>query len=248
MKSLFGILIATILVIASACGSKPKVIEAETSSTEHEGHTHEAGTSGASDVHRVVCEDFLHTEKYTYMDVTENGNRFWIAAPKREVEKGATYLYVGGLMKKNFKSEEYDRVFETIYLVSDVTKETASGGSGSAVDRALAQQQQQPSSAPVNIPPSAGVVKLSELFANPASYEGKVITVKGRCVKINKMIMGRNWVHIDDGTGGGKDLTITTLADVPVGTSASLTGKISLNVDFGAGYKYDVIMEDARME
>jgi starvation-inducible outer membrane lipoprotein len=246
MKSFFFILIASISLLMSSCGAKPKVIEAESASSGEPAHTHEA-TGSSTDVHQVICEDFLHTDRYTYMDVTENGNRFWIAVPRQEVEKGATYMYAGGLMKKNFKSEEFDRVFETIYLVSNVTRLAAEGGS--AVDRALAQQQnQQPSSAPVNMSPSEGVVKLSALFANPAKYEGKVISVQGRCVKINKMIMGRNWVHLDDGSAPGKDLTITTMADVPVGASATLTGAISLNVDFGAGYKYEVIMENAKLE
>jgi hypothetical protein len=243
MKSVSIVYILFAAVLAISCGSKPKVIEAE----EASGHVHSDGAEATSqDIHRVVCEDFLHTDKYTYLDVSENGQRFWIASPKTDVEKGATYYYVGGLKKTNFKSTEYDRVFETIYLVSGITKLEASPD-GSAVDRALAQHQ-DPSTAPKESVPSAGLVKISELLTNSSKYEGQIVTVKGRCVKINKMIMGRNWVHIDDGSVSGKDLTITTMADVPVGTNATMTGTIVLNRDFGAGYKYDVIMEDARVE
>ena len=246
MKYLLIINISLLLIFTSSCGSKPKVIEAESASSEQPGHTHAA--SSTSEVHQVVCEDFLHTDKYTYMDVSEDGERFWIAVPRKDVEKRATYYYTGGLKKTNFKSQEYDRVFETIYLVSDVTR-LESGSGGSAVDRALAQQQkQEPASTTVNVAPSGDIVKLSDLFANPGKYEGKVIRVKGRCVKINKMIMGRNWVHLDDGSISGKDLTVTTMADVPVGTTVTMSGTIGLNRDFGAGYKYEVIMEDAKVE
>ncbi|HLF64091.1 MAG TPA: hypothetical protein VI603_10070, partial [Saprospiraceae bacterium] len=199
MKSLLiNIGIAAFLIFASSCNSKPKVIEAESISSGQTGHTHDVD-GGTPDVHKVVCQDFLHTDKYTYMEVTENDQRFWIAVPRKEVEKGAAYYYTGGLKKTNFKSTEYDRVFETIYLVSDVTR-LESGTSGSAVDRALAQQQnQKPASTPVNNPPAEGVVKISELLSNGARYEGQIVRVKGRCVKINKMIMGRNWVHLEDG-------------------------------------------------
>lgn len=189
--------------------------------------------------------DYLHTDKYTYLDVTEGDARFWIAVPRRDVEKGVTYTYTGGLKKTNFKSTEYDRVFETVYLVSEITPVMSHG---SAVDRALAQQQ-SPGSAQVNSAPSSGdIVKISDLLTNRTGYDGKVISVRGRCVKINKMIMGRNWVHLDDGSSPGTDLTITTAADVPVGTTVTMTGTIALNRDFGAGYMYEVIMEGAKVE
>jgi hypothetical protein len=247
MKSHFIILgIAAISLLIVSCESKPKVIEAESSSSEQPANPH--GNMGANaDVHKVVAQDFLHTEKYTYLDVTENGERFWIAAPRTEVQKGATYYYTGGLKKTNFKSTEYDRVFETIYLVSQIVPQDEMA-SGSAVDRAMARQNEQPGSSPVNTAPTGDVVKISEILSNSAKYEGQVVRVKGRCVKINKMIMGRNWVHLEDGSVSGKDLTITTMADVPVGSSVTMSGTIALNRDFGAGYKYEVIMEDARVE
>jgi hypothetical protein len=118
-------------------------------------------------------------------------------------------------------------------------------GSGSAVDRALAQTNQPPQATPASAIP-AETVKISELFKNRANYEGKTVTVSGTCVKINKMIMGRNWVHIDDGSMDG-DLTVTTLDEVPVGATVAMTGTITLNKDFGAGYRYEVIMENAQV-
>lgn len=69
-------------------------------------------------------------------------------------------------------------------------------------------------------------------------------------VKFNSAIMNKNWAHIQDGTkeGDNFDLTVTTLDEVGVGEEVTFTGMILLNRDFGAGYKYDVIMEDARAE
>lgn len=62
------------------------------------------------------------------------------------------------------------------------------------------------------------------------------------------LLMGRNWIHIEDGSKtGGKplDLTITTNLNILMGSKIVMTGKIALNKDFGAGYRYDIIMEDA---
>ena len=69
--------------------------------------------------------------------------------------------------------------------------------------------------------------------------------VTGQCVKVNPMIMNRNWVHLRDGSVSDHDLTVTTDANIPLGAVVSLEGRIALNKDFGAGYKYDLIMEDA---
>ncbi|MBK7633861.1 MAG: hypothetical protein IPJ13_05870 [Saprospiraceae bacterium] len=91
-------------------------------------------------------------------------------------------------------------------------------------------------------------VKLSELFKNKNKYEGQVITISGTCVKVNNGIMGKNWVHIEDGSkSNGKllNLTVTTSINIPVGSNVALKGKVSINKDFGAGYKYDIIMEEA---
>lgn len=228
----------------ASCDSGPKVIESEpvagaanTVSQEMPGvHV------PIADDHKVVAEEALNTEKYTYVRVKENDESFWIAIPKSPVEIGATYYYKGGLMKKNFPSKEFNRVFETIYLVSGLSKQPI----GSAVDQALAQTQSAEAvEPPKDIKPAAGAVKIAEIIGNLKKYEGKTVKVTGKCVKMNPMIMGRNWVHLQDGSANNFDLTITTTESVALGDVVTLEGVIALNKDFGAGYKYNVIMEGA---
>ena len=86
------------------------------------------------------------------------------------------------------------------------------------------------------------------MFKSKNNYNGKSIIVTGRVVKVNNGIMGRNWVHLQDGTKCNSkdcDLTITTSANVSIGSNAGFEGKIILDKDFGSGYKYDVLMEGA---
>ena len=95
------------------------------------------------------------------------------------------------------------------------------------------------------------IASLQDLFDNRDQYGGKQVEVSGKCVKVNNQIMGRNWVHIQDGTKDGEtafDLTITTQEEVDVDNDLTFEGVITLNKDFGGGYTYEVIMEKAKLK
>jgi hypothetical protein len=225
------------------CQSEPKVIEAET--LPQGDQDIRSRTEG--DMHEVEVLDLLHTDKYTYLDVQEDDRRYWVAVSKMAAEKGDKYMYRGGLLKKNFYSREFDRNFETIYLVSRLTPMNGANGA-SALDRAKASLDQPSQGGPIDIVQPDGAVSLSDLFEDPGSYTGKSIMVKGKCVKVNNRIMDRNWVHIQDGSsinGESLDLTITTQENVPVGAVAIFKGVIATQKDFGAGYRYEILLEDA---
>jgi hypothetical protein len=107
--------------------------------------------------------------------------------------------------------------------------------------------------APVDL---AGIAKaeggktVAEVFAEKDALAGKPVTVRGKVVKANSGIMGKNWIHVRDGSGsdGTNDLTVTTTTAQPnVGDTVLVTGPVSLNKDFGMGYQYDVIVEDAQV-
>jgi hypothetical protein len=98
------------------------------------------------------------------------------------------------------------------------------------------------------IDPGKNCTTVADLFANKESYAGKTIKVKGQVTKYNPGIMGKNWVHIQDGTEFEEefDLTITTDIEVTVGETITLEGKITLDKDFGFGYFYNVLMEEGK--
>lgn len=100
----------------------------------------------------------------------------------------------------------------------------------------------------VTVEPCEGCITISNLLANKQSYSGKVIKVKGKVTKFNPEIMGKNWVHIQDGSEfrGAFDLTITTDKKVSVGETITFEGKIVLDKDFGYGYFYSVLMEEGK--
>ena len=250
--SKFSLILSLVVIcILSSCDSKPKVIVEDTATstpTTMQVNTDNTQTATAGgDLHQVVSLEVLQTEKYTYLRVLENNkDTFWIAASKLENAKvGAQYFYRGGLLKTNFESKEHNRVFDKVYLVSNIIDASSHPGSQ--------QQGQSQVNATSSVNSSevkkiSGAVKLSDLFKNKSTYNGKSIIVSGKVVKVNNGIMGRNWVHIQDGTKCSSkdcDLTITTNANVAIGSNAAFEGKIILDKDFGSGYKYDILMEEA---
>ncbi|MCB0548977.1 MAG: SH3-like domain-containing protein [Phaeodactylibacter sp.] len=253
LKHLNIVLILLIGLLAASCNSKPRVIESESSA----GQADEAGMNGlpgeplVSDAvpkeHKVTVEEALNTERYTYLFVSEEGEQFWIAIPRSEVKKGEVCYFRGGIMKKDFFSQEFNRVFETVYLVSEFWKEPSGGG----LEGAHANLQGGgaiPDLEVKNLKRAEGAIKLSELFSNKEKYNNRMIKVTGKCVKVNPRIMNRNWVHLRDGSGEGLDLTVTTMEDIPLGATVTMEGIIALDKDFGAGYRYDLIMEDAVLQ
>lgn len=91
---------------------------------------------------------------------------------------------------------------------------------------------------------------VAEIFAKSTDLNGKKIVVKGKVMKVSPKIMGRNWLHIQDGTGSESDKThdlVVTTSQEPDNDWDVVTveGTLAANKDFGAGYSYVVIIEDA---
>ena len=97
--------------------------------------------------------------------------------------------------------------------------------------------------------PGKNGYRVGELFEQAAKLDGQQVRVRGQVVKISMNIMGRNWLHLQDGTGNTMknthDLVVTTMATPAKGEVVLVEGKLAANRDFGAGYHYPVIIEEA---
>ena len=95
----------------------------------------------------------------------------------------------------------------------------------------------------------AKVQTVAALNQSKAGLAGKTVSAQGKVVKVNNGIMGRNFVHIQDGTGDAKagtnDLTVTSKETAAIGDQVTISGTVVLNRDFGAGYSYPLLIEDA---
>lgn len=92
---------------------------------------------------------------------------------------------------------------------------------------------------------------VSEVWAQKGQLKEKSVTVRGKVVKYSAGIMGKNWVHVRDGSGSNEksdnDLTVTTKDETKVGDTVTVQGTVRTDKDFGAGYAYPVIVEDAKL-
>ena len=210
-----------------------------------------------SDIHEVRVEQVLQANNYTYLFVNERGRKTWLAVPSMIASEGDTYYYRGGMVMENFESKDLGRVFEKVLFLQQVydTPPTAeSGMHGASVPPETATQTVSPHADPekklsFSIDPAEDGITISELYSNKKSYDGKTVIIRGAVTRFNPSIMERNWIHIQDGTDhdGKFDLTVTSVQMTEPGVVITVKGKISLDRDFGYGYFYEVIMEDAEI-
>lgn len=234
MRSL--LIIFSILVVFSSCVRKNKVPTAQTTDNMVNPSQHE-----------VTVDEVIQTSNYTYLKVKENDTENWIAVTKMEAAAGETYYYNEGMEMKNFESKELNRTFESVYFVQEISKEPIIAGI--PVPAGHKGKGEGEKTDGISVAPADGSVSIADLYAKRADFAGKTIKMKGQVVKINDEVMGKNWIHIQDGTGSTEDfdLTITTLDKVAKGDVVTFEGTIALKKDFGYGYFYEVIMEDAKL-
>ena len=161
-----------------------------------------------------------------------------------------------GMAMPEFTSKTLDRTFDVIYFVGSIGRRRPDARGRSATTTAHAAEAGHATSgtqtvldkaAVGDVAKAAGGYTVDEIFAKSASLGGQNVKVAGQVVKFTPNIMGTNWVHIQDGTGAGEtaDLTVTTSAVVATGDMVVVEGPLSVNKDFGAGYKYAAIIENA---
>jgi hypothetical protein len=206
----------------------------------------DTNASAKNQLHKIVISETTDGGTYTYLNVEENGNKYWMAIPNTKVKVGDTYYYNGGMLMENFESEQLKKTFDEIIFADNIR----------TTEKAPVQKQVDPHAnvdttavVDVNIEKAENGISLEELFTNKKSLSGKSIIVRGKVVKLNKEILDRNWVHIVDGTKfeDKKSLTVTTKEMVKIGDTVTFKGTIVLEKDFGKGYVYDILLEEGEL-
>jgi len=189
---------------------------------------------------------------YTYVRVNTPDGDIWAAGPLVSVKVGDTVTFGGGMPMMNFHSKGLDRDFEKIFFVGAIrvgdAPAAASAPPGEAAPHGAITSAPSKSIDLTNIPKAEGGVTVGTVFAEKSTLAGKEVVIRAKVVKSNTGIMGKNWLHLRDGTAGPDgedDLTVTTSGTARVGETVVVRGKITTDKDFGFGYRYDVILEDA---
>jgi hypothetical protein len=194
---------------------------------------------------------------YTYVRVGTDKGDIWAAAPQFAVKVGERVVVPLEMPMQNFHSQSLKRDFPLIYFVSAIRREgdAAGGTTGSTPTPMASHGTSTPAPAePIGtMAAPTGGMTIADLWSRRQSLAGKSVTVHGKVVKFNGGIMGKNWIHLQDGTGkaadNSNDITVTTPEDVvvKVGDTITVTGTVAVDKDFGAGYAYAAIVENARL-
>lgn len=239
MRLKFLLSLVFILVIMSSC-NRPSYRTEDKSSGEGFEYPSMERTAGEMGIVEVEVKEVLQGERYSYLKVQDSDQIFWIAVLRDTFEIGGRYIIKEGVFKTDYASTEFNRTFDEIYLVPFIQE-------ASAYQKQVGNQEMDSGiseSAPLT---REGSVRISEIVANPKKYDGKTVQVTGRITKVNANIMDKNWIHLQDGSDDKFDFVATSTSGMPVGHVITLKGVIRTNKDFGAGYTYEIIMEDAEI-
>lgn len=204
----------------------------------------------------------MDVSSYTYICLEYKGTKTWYAVPLTKVAVGQELTVKPGAEMVNFKSRELNRTFEKIFFSDGlVTKQDAA--SDAAMKRA---HEGIPGMEPggktagsagagnIKVDRAAGpnAFTVAELYEKRDGLDKQSATVRAKVVKVSREVMGKNWVHLRDGSGDAarhtNDLVVTTQDDPAVGDVVTATGTIHKDKDFGSGYKFVLIMENASIK
>jgi len=248
MKIYLNILLAGILATAAHSGYCGEAAAPSTHASATSGSVQNSTFSG-----KVI--ETMNTGGYTYVRLVSGTNKLWAAGPQSEVKVGDSVAISDAMPMPNYHSKTLNRDFEVVYFAADLT---INGNRATIGPKAAELPKNHPpiSGSPGGSKIDFGGIKkakggktIEEIIAEKAKLKGRQVTVRAKVVKYNAMILGKNWVHLRDGTGGqgSNDLLITTASTVKLGDTVVATGVVSLNKDFGSNYKYDVMIEDAKL-
>jgi hypothetical protein len=230
--------VALIALLGAACEKAPQTTASAPAATQQ--------AAPALNMMGNVAET-MNSAGYTYVLVDTGQEQVWAAAPEFAVRVGDPVIIPEGMPMANYHSKSLDRTFDLVYFVDGVMV----GG-----EKMMGEAKMPAGHPPVQLDKTvdlSGIKKadggktVEEVFSGKDQLNGKTVAVRGKVVKFSPEIMGKNWLHLQDGTGGEgtNDLTVTTASAVKVGDLVTAKGILVANKDLGHGYRYEVIMEDA---
>jgi len=204
-----------------------------------------APAAGADDLSGTVVET-MDAGGYTYAQIDHGGTKLWVAGPVTKLAVGSQVGAMNGTVMTSFKSDTLKRTFDQIYFVNSFN---ITGGPIPNPHTKPTMEPTAPAEPIEKIAPATGGTTVADVFAKKDALVGKPVVVRGKVTKVNNGIMGRNWIHLRDGTGGAttNDLLVTSDATAKVGDVVVARGTVATHQDFGAGYAYDVIVEKATL-
>jgi len=188
---------------------------------------------------------------YTYLRLKTTSGEVWTAVATAQVKKGAVVTIENAEQMDNFESKSLKKTFPKIFFGSLAQ---APGAASAQVSAAHAGANQSDFKGDIKVAKASGAQArtVSEIVNKSAELKDKPVLLHARVVKYSAAIMGKNWLHLRDGSGSAakadQDLLATSSDEAKVGDIVLLKGTVRKDKDFGAGYAYKVMLEDAKLQ
>ena len=270
MRPLYRIVAVCTLAALFTCG--PTLLPTESAAMPNST----APADGRAITGTVV--ETMNASGYTYLLVASGGVQTWVAIPEASITKGSQVSYLDGMEMTDFTSKTLNKTFSRIIFSAGLAENqgpaspaTAEKTQDDSFAAALQAEQKDSGTLPptaqitggsavaiaplqeISIPKAKGDngYSVEEIFTKRKELAGKKIRIQGKVVKFNLNIMGKNWVHLQDGSGdplhNSHDLVVTTEATPVMDEVVTMEGILAADKDFGAGYKYSAIVEQATL-
>jgi len=222
--------------------------------------------SAATDAIRGTVIEKIDAGQYSYLKLRTGGGEVWTAVSRTEKKVGEEAAVAGVAWMEDFKSPTLNRTWDRIAFGSLEEGGAAPQSAGNAkvaggAAGGLPAGHPPIGAAAAGAPAESGPIKVSkaagpqgrtvaDIYAQRASLKDKKVAVRGKVVKATNGVLGKNWLHLRDGTGEGasSDLAVASGETAAVGDTVLVSGTVRLDRDLGAGYHYDVIIEDAQLK
>ncbi len=211
-----------------------------------------------------ILREQIPVEPYVYVRLETVDGDIWAAVNEAPLTIGASVTVYNAFAMEQFASETLNRTFELIYFGALEPLRGMEGGAtmnGGAAGAAGASEAFPGASGtplaevakvgPVKRASGANARTIGEVWGEKVHLIGATVSIRGVVVKYNPGVMGKNWIHLQDGSGdaanGTHDLVVTSLDAAAVGDTVTVTGTVQTNRDVGAGYVFALLVEDAKI-
>jgi membrane-associated protease RseP (regulator of RpoE activity) len=191
-------------------------------------------------------------ESYTYMRLKTASGEVWSAVATAAVKKGDKVSIEDATQMDNFESKTLKKKFPVIFFGNLANPKLSPAAAAQVASAHAAAPKVEGVDAKVSKANGPDARSVSEMVSKVAELKDKNVVVHAKVVKYNGGIMGKNWLHLRDGSGaaadGSNDIAATTQEQLKVGDVVTLKGILRKDKDFGSGYTYKVLIEEAKLQ
>jgi hypothetical protein len=193
-------------------------------------------------------------DSYTYLRLKTKDGEMWAAVARMPVQKGADVVIENPMVMRNFESKALAKTFDKIVLGTLSGSGNSAAVAGGDMTTLHAGVAKQVDVGNIKVAKASGpdAQTVAEIVTKRAALKDKTVLVRGKVVKYTAGVLGKNWIHLRDGTGSAADKTddvlVTSTDEARIGDVVLVKGIVHTDRDLGAGYSYKVLIEDATLQ